>query len=215
MPIFKETPEQRFLSKEDAKAVLERVVLLRNSSAYPFNGNSEQTFRQHSFLVATIAETIAKKAAMDSLKAYVFGLLHDSGRYRDERAEKLCHALEGYNYLMEQNLPECARISITHGFYQKDFDKDVYIYSAEQQRQCRNFLSEIEFNDYDRLIQLSDVLNNMGETCSIDYRFASISQRYNVPVSKFKPTIDLLKRTKGYFDNKCNCNIYDLFNIKE
>lgn len=215
MQIFKDTLPQRNLTKKEAKDIFEDVITFRNLSAFPFKNDAESTFRKHCLLVADIAETIAEKSGMDSLKAYVFGLLHDSGRYKDERAENTFHSVEGFYYLMKLNLPECARISITHSFYQKDFNPETYVYSENLLQQCRQYLKEIEYNDYDKLIQLSDILNDMGRMCTIEYRFLSISKRYDVPLNKFTVSMQELRKIKAYFDNKCGCDIYSLLNIED
>lgn len=54
---------------------------------------------EHSKNVADLARRIAKKADMNSQKAYIMGLMHDIGRRNG--AMQTRHALEGYKYLME------------------------------------------------------------------------------------------------------------------
>ena len=74
---------------------------------------------------------------------------------------------------------------------------------------------KIEYDDYDRLIQLADNMNNLGENCTFEQRCLSLSERYHVPYEKFSDEINLLNNNKKYFDKLCGCNVYKLFGLKK
>lgn len=198
-----------------ALSLYENIFILRKSSVRPFFGDQEQTLRAHSLAVAGIAEKIASVSPnMDKDKAYILGLLHDCGRIKDEKTENCFHGYVGFQYMMSINQPEIARISLTHTFYEKDFDASTYPQNSEQLEKCRSYLQEIEYNDYDLLIQLADILNDMGKICTIETRFSSIVRRYGLNPEVVKPHIRRLHEIKEHFDKKAGCDIYCLLGIK-
>ena len=204
-----------FPTRSQALSLYENIFVLRNSSVKPFVGNQEQTLRAHSLAVANIAEKIASVVPnMNKDKAYVLGLLHDCGRIKDEITENCFHGYVGFQYMMSINHPEIARISLTHTFYEKNFDASTYPQDSEQLEKCRSYLREIEYNDYDLLIQLSDILNDMGKICTIKTRFSGIVQRYGLDSEVVKPHIKRLHEIKAYFDKKAGCDIYCLLGIE-
>lgn len=204
-----------FPTLEQAKEIFEEIFTLRNASPYPLSSEQEQTLRLHSQLVALNAQKIASSTVyLNSDKAYIMGLLHDCGRLKDERAENTFHGLVGYEFMMSKGYPELAKISLSHCFYEKDFDISTYPQSHSHLLKSKQILSILEYDDYDRLLQLCDILNDMGNPCSIEYLFKSIAQRYNVPLSKLEPMIELLKCHKYYFDEKCGQDIYQMLGIK-
>ena len=197
------------MNKEQANIEFENIINLRNSSLSPFTEEQEKTFRAHCLAVAGFAEKVAANiSGMDAEKAYVLGLLHDCGRIKDEKAENVFHGLVGYKYMMQKSQPEIARISLTHSFYEKDFNLETYPQNKDDLLFCKDLLKNLEYNDYDLLIQLSDMTNDVGRNCTIEYRFDSISKRYKVPFEKLQPIIDKMNQIKYYFDKKANNNIY-------
>lgn len=204
------------LTRKQAQDLFEEVVAKRNASKLPFEGDMEKTFRAHCAAVARIAETIAANCSdLDTDKAYIFGLLHDAGRIEDEPRGNTFHGIIGYHYLMEKNLPEIAKISVTHCFYNKDFDINTYPQNKEQLLEAKRYLANIEYDDYDRLIQLADVMNDMGKTCSIEYRMDSVGKRYRILPEKIALMVKRLYELKAYFDAKCGKDIYAVLGIKE
>lgn len=202
-----------FPDKQTAQKLFEDVISLRNASNCPFVDNQEHTLRKHCHGVALAAEKIAEAAGLDKNKAYVFGLLHDSGRILDEKTNNVCHSYTGYKYLNKLGYPEIARISLTHSFYDKKIDETLYLKSPDIP-ECQKLISGLEYGDYDRLIQLCDQMNNLGEFCTIEERFADISRRYQRPHFKLKPLIDIVNEIKKYFDKKCGKDVYLLLGMK-
>ena len=113
----------------------------------------------HSKTAALCAKEIAEHCDnIDIDTAYVFGLLHDIGRR--EGVTDMRHIIDGYHFMTSLGYDECARICLTHSFPYKDIhsyngQKDC---TAEETEFIKSFLDNIEYDDYDRLIQLCDAL---------------------------------------------------------
>jgi HD superfamily phosphodiesterase len=177
------------------------------------------TIRIHTKLVADAARAIAEKIPdMDADKAYIYGLLHDYGKVCGYcTGNKTFHGLAGYYKLMEMDLPEIAKISVTHTFFDKNFSIDDYVaYQKEDLIKIKEIIQDMEYTDYDKLIQLCDLLvNNIDGYNPISERLERLRKWYNIP----EKCIDLAYRqsmeTKKYFEEKCKCDIYKLLNIKK
>ena len=205
---------KQLFSRKDAQGMLEYIISERNSSSHPFRPEWEQEFRAHSGAVAHIAETIASKTLyLNSEKAYILGLLHDCGKYQDEHACHKFHGLVGYYYMLEKGYPDLARASLTHTFYKKEFDLSEYPFPPDDLKICRQLLQDIEYDDYDLLLQLADMINDMGKTCTLEYRVQSLCKRRNIPPKDYAWVEVALNAIKNYFDKKCGCDIYSLFGL--
>ena len=165
---------------------------------------------QHCETAATAAERIAVACNMDSDKAYVCGLLHDIGRFEGVRA--LHHAIAGYNLMMEKGYDDIARICVTHSYPIKD------IKSFSGKRDCTEeelsfieaYLYKVEYDEYDRLIQLCDAISLPTGVVQMDSRLVDVALRHGF--NEF--TIDKWKAfyaVKEYFDKLYGGNIYELF----
>ena len=205
---------KQLLSRDDAKKMLEDIISERNASSHPFRPEWEQEFRAHSAAVARIAETIASKTPyLNSERAYILGLLHDCGKYQDEYACHKFHGLAGYYYMLEKGYPDLARASLTHTFYKKDFELNEYPFPPDDLKICRRLLQDIKYDDYDLLLQLADMINDMGKTCTLEYRVQSLCKRRNIPPKDYAWVEVALNAIKNYFDKKCGCDIYSLFGL--
>ena len=170
----------------------------------------------HSLVVGAIAEKIAEKSGLDVEKSYIFGLLHDIGRFKPERF----HGIVGYEIAMDNNNPELARICLTHVFLSdkkiregefpnNDFKKDDI-------EKTKNILSKIEYNDYDLLIRLCDFMS-IGDTIyssTIDDRILDLKKRYNIAENDCEKLRSELYKIKDYFDEKIGGDLYELLEIK-
>lgn len=163
----------------------------------------------HSRTVARAAEIIAKACGMDFEKAYILGLLHDIGRRIGFCGQK--HIYAGYLYAMEKDWQEVARISLTHSFLFNDTVIGVSPYDGDSKEYefVTEFISNVEYDDYDLLIQLCDALGNAEGFCIIEKRLVDVAMRYGeMPgmIKKWRKMFEL----KSYFDNKAGQSIYDL-----
>lgn len=162
---------------------------------------------RHSEWAAHCAERIAAAAGMDAEKAYVLGLLHDIGR-KFGRGH-LAHVYDGYHYMMDLGYTAAARICLTHSFSFPTLDayignRDI---SGEKQAQLQSLLTGLEFDDYDRLIQLCDCMAKPEGVVPMEERMADVKRRYgSYPQEKWVANMAL----KTYFDQKAGKDIYEL-----
>lgn len=156
--------------------------------------------------VAYVAEKIAAAASMDADKAYVFGLLHDVGK---EPHSGWGHIMIGYEKMMEEDLPEVARICLTHSFQVKSTlsdmkDEEFYDFVSE-------YVENVEYDDYDRLIQLADFMSCADGVVPIEWRVCDVLLRHNATPNS-QATLRKIYELKKYFAEKCGVSdLYDLF----
>ena len=164
-------------------------------------------WEQHSMAVANNARLIAEKCGMDGDKAYVLGLLHDIGRRAGVTGIR--HIFDGYEYMLGLGQPDAARICLTHSFPEKNPDSfnGKYDCTPEQKEFLTNFLRTVEFDDYDRLIQLCDAVSLPNGACIMEKRLLDVALRHGVnefALDKWRAFL----LTKKHFDALCGCSIY-------
>lgn len=155
---------------------------------------------RHSRNVALAAETIAANAGLDSGLARVLGLLHDIGRRVGVTGMR--HTLDGYHFLSERGYPGAARICLTHSFPGDDLrfaavGAGQWDCNEEELEFVDDYLASIEYDDYDRLIQLCDALALPDELCVLEKRFVDIALRHGFneyTLRKWRAYLDLLER---------------------
>lgn len=160
----------------------------------------------HCRITAKCAERIAAAADMDSEKAYIIGLLHDIGRKFG--VKHLGHVYDGWRYMTELGYPDAARICLTHSFCRPTLD--VYIgqfdITKERQQELQQRITELEFDDYDRLIQLCDCLAGSDGVMDMEARMADVKHRYGFyRQDKWDTNLWL----KAYFEDKTGMDVYD------
>jgi len=171
---------------------------------------------EHSINVGLAAQIIAQRCRnLNPDKAYVLGLLHDIGRRYGVSARR--HIIDGYNFAKEKAFDEVSRICLTHSFPVQDFDKEIgkNDMSAEESEFVRQYLKNITYDDYDKLIILCDSLADAQGFCMMEKRFVNTTRRYGI----FPFTVERWNATfaiKEYFEQQMGCSIYDVLpNVKE
>ena len=173
-------------------------------------GMNDGAWIEHSYNVARLAEKIADKAGMDSEHAYIIGLLHDIGRRNGNMQAR--HAIEGYQFLSDIGFEEGARICLTHTFQYKDVEAiyDTWDCPDKEKQFVAEYLLNITFDEYDKLIQLCDALSLATGYCYAEKKMVSSVIKFgfkDTTINKWKAILDL----KKYFDNKCDADVYSLF----
>ena len=128
---------------------------------------------KHSLTAAHCAEKIAAACGdMNPEKAYILGLLHDIGRKFGTR--HLGHVSDGYTYMKKLGYDEVAKICLTHSFNSQTVDEyfGKFDVSEEELRLIQTELAKVEYDDYDRLIQLCDSLAGAEGVLDIVERMA-------------------------------------------
>lgn len=171
---------------------------------------------EHSLNVGQAAELIAKEdKELDSNVALILGMLHDIGRRYGVTNER--HSLDGYKFAMENGYDLWARICMTHGYLCKNVDdicgkKDCTI---EERNFIKEYLYNIEFTAYDKLIQLCDALALPSGFCLLEKRMLDVVMRYgfnDFTIEKWKVTFDIQR----YFEERIGTSIYSILpNVKE
>lgn len=191
--------------------------MLQLAEKHPYYPTSVlNTYRCHGTLVAFCAEIIASKISeLDSRNAYILGLLHDYGKFVIiEENGKDFHGISGYDALSKLGYAAAARICLTHSFPDKNFDISEYnSYPEAEIIKAKELLQDIEYNDYDRLIQLADLFTTGIGIINIKERMLFIQNKYNVSPLIIKTKYRTALKLKAYFDNKCGCDIYKLLGI--
>lgn len=183
-------------SREEAQRILEDALI---SNPGPWG--------DHSRNAALCAQRIAAAAGLDPEKAFVLGLLHDIGRKFG--IYHMPHIYNGYHYMMRLGYAAVARICLSHSFSTPDFRTYIgkYDVTDEQREELRQLLSQMEYDDYDRLIQLCDCLACADGIVDMEERMLDVKRRYGeYPQEKWDNNL-LLRR---YFEEKCGNDIYEI-----
>ncbi|MBN1148635.1 MAG: HD domain-containing protein [Anaerolineales bacterium] len=157
-------------SPEQAESYLQEAAL-RNPGPW----------EAHSRYVAQGASIIAARhPLLEPERAYVLGLLHDIGRRFGVTGMR--HAIDGYDFLREQGFEDAGRICLTHSYPVKGLVEAASPWdgSPQELRFLRRYLAAIEYDDYDRLIQLLDSLSLPTGFCLMEKRLIDVTLRYGV-----------------------------------
>ncbi|MBO4473325.1 MAG: HDOD domain-containing protein [Clostridiales bacterium] len=163
---------------------------------------------KHSLNTGTAAKNIAEKIeGMDPERAYIFGVLHDIGR-RVGVVDIPTHVYSGYEYCQQKGWDEVARICMTHSYL---LMKDEFDYEpqTEQDRRIKEYVSSIEADDYDKLIQLCDALAVDYGFVILEKRFVDVTRRYGIMEGYIKGW-EVAFSIKEEFEKKMGCSIYDV-----
>lgn len=165
---------------------------------------------EHSINVAKVAKNIAEYCLdLESDTAYIFGLLHDIGRRIG--ASQMRHVIDGYIYLKNIGYDDAARICMTHTFSYKNINAifGKWDCTNEELKFIENYLSTLEYDDYDLLIQLSDALVLPSGFCLAEKRMIETALKFGIndyTVKKWSSVFDI----KQHFEKKINRSIYTL-----
>lgn len=164
----------------------------------------------HSRYVAQACKNIASHCNdLSSEQAYLFGLLHDIGRFSGVSSER--HLIDGYRYCMERGWEKAAQICISHAFMIQDIDTSIGAFdvSDEDYLFMKEFIEEAVYDDYDRLVQLCDALAMPTGFCFLEKRFVDVTIRYGMhpaTIDRWKKILEI----KALFEERIGCSIYTL-----
>ena len=124
------------------------------------------------------------------------------------------HIYAGYLFMNSLRYEDSARICLTHSFPYKN----VAAYngqndcSEEETEYIQNYIDMLEYNDYDRLIQLCDSISFPDGPTYVEKRLVDVVIRRgfnDLTIPKWKAFLEL----KKYFDEKTGMDIYTLLNL--
>lgn len=164
----------------------------------------------HARYVALAARNIAEvHPDLDAETAYILGLLHDVGR--QEGVTDLRHILDGYTFLEGLGYAHAARICLTHSFPVQEVGaaSGNWDGSSDELAFVETYLDGLEYDDYDRLLQLSDVLAWPSGFVMIEKRLVDVALRRGInpmTVEKWRAFLGL----QNYFEKSIERSIYSV-----
>ena len=135
----------------------------------------------HSISVAEVAQRLAEALKVDVEKTYIGALLHDIGRRYGYTGTR--HILDGYNYLCDLGYDDIARYCLTHSYFIKDA-KIMYgkrDMTDSELEFVQKYLDGIEYDIYDKLVQLADCMAIPQGAVSLERRLLEVNLRHGIP----------------------------------
>lgn len=179
------------------------------------NGLPEGASRGHYLRVAEHARLIASKTnCLNPEKAYILGLLHDYGEYLEQKDRRFFHGTAGYDEMMYLGFDEVARTCLSHSFFDGCITPENYpSYDADCIRRAAAIIAESPVDDYDRLIQISDLTVTGDQSTDIEARLNFIGQKYHVPEEIISFKKEQACKLKTYMDALCGTDIYQILRL--
>jgi hypothetical protein len=165
---------------------------------------------KHALFAAQAAELIsARHPRLDAETAYVLGYLHDIGR--QEGVTDMRHVIDGYTFLSALGYEDAARICLTHSFPVQDVQahSGEWDCTEEELQFVKDYLAKVEYDEYDRLIQLCDALASHTGFWLIEKRLVDVAIRRgtnSMTIFKWKAFLGLQKE----FEKEIGLSIYKL-----
>lgn len=162
----------------------------------------------HSRYVALACQNIADRCPhLDADDAYIYGILHDIGRYAGVSSQR--HLIDGYRYCVARGWEKAAQICISHAFMIQDIETSVgeFDMPPEDREFMAQFVANAVYDDYDLLVQLCDALALPTGFCLLEKRFVDVAIRYGTgPATAERWKVVL--RIKAHFETIMGCSIY-------
>ena len=131
---------------------------------------------QHCRYVGNLAGLIAGELGLDADYAKTLGYLHDIGR----KISHPLHIYEGYRFLKENGYEDYAFICLTHSFLNNDMEcigGELLPPDSKGYAVVKDFVEHATYTDYDRIIQLCDLLCLETGGTTLEERLADIDAR--------------------------------------
>lgn len=198
---------ERLINADPLPSIRTANFLLKNCAL-----KNPGPWEKHSIAVANSARKMAEAIVlnggnMNPDKAYVVGLLHDIGR--QEGYTYMRHVIDGFKYLKALGYESAAKICLTHSFNLHiidDYIGKIDVTDAEY-KEIRDLLAKIEYDDYDRLIQLLDSTCGADGTINLEDRMNDVKARYGYyPQGKWDKNFEL----KEYFEKLMGKEFYSV-----
>lgn len=170
--------------------------------------------RLHSLAVAFISARLAADIpGLNTEKAYVLGLLHDYGEVISRTDSALFHGTSGYDEMLKMGFDDCARICLTHTFLSADFEVADYAYPQKEMLRAKELMQKVTMDDYDRVVQMGDLLVNGYTPVTIEQRLDFIREKYHISEAAYEQKLLEANKFKTLLDEKCGIDIYTLLGI--
>lgn len=119
--------------------------------------------------------------------------------------------------MVYNNTGLAAKICMTHSFMVQNIKADVGEWDASDKDYefMKQYIENVTYDDYDKLMQLCDSLAMATGFCLLEKRFVDVHRRYGVgqyTVARWNAVFEI----KDYFEKWLGCSIYDVLpGVKE
>ena len=177
---------------------------------------SKSAFISHSLEEARLCSLMAKKANLDTDKAFKMGLFHDYGRKYDHGG---LHITLGFKELFSLGYITESIGCLTHSFlndnyfacynptdeYKVNDDLNIiYIKESVKENEVYKFLSTYTYTDYDRILNLADLMASANGVITPEKRIIDIEKRRKMTGNQRKFFIKELSETIYWYLKKIN-----------
>lgn len=169
---------------------------------------------RHSYYVGLAAGKIAAHVpGMDSDLAMAYGFVHDIGRRFGEM--RINHIFCGWRYLLAEGYEEAARICLTHSFPVQDVRSVTGVWDSAEEDIAflREYLPSIAYTDYDRLIQIADVLGDASGIVVLEKRLVDIIRRYGLDAENVPSRWAALFSIKEDFERRMGVTVEEVLEL--
>ena len=178
---------------------------------YNFN---KSAFLSHSLEEARLCSLMAKKANLDTDKAFKIGLLHDYGRKYDHGG---LHITKGFEELFSLGYISESLGCLTHSFLNGDYfacynssdkyavDNDlniIYIDNSIKENDIYRFLLKYTYTDYDRILNIADLMASANGVVTLEERIIDIEKRRKMKENQKRLFFKKLSETIYWYLNK-------------
>lgn len=184
-------------------------------------GINKSNWLAHSLQVAKLCSIIAKKCGLDDEKAFRLGILHDYGRKYDHGIK---HIMIGFEKLFDLGYYEESIACLTHSFlnvnilaiyapsnsYVIDENKNaIPVDDSITHNDMYRFLSTYSYSDYDRILNIADLMATEEGIVAPKERILDIEKRRGMKLEQSKREFFLLQLfdTIVWCLNKMNVDI--------
>ena len=164
----------------------------------------------HSRHVGDLAALIAGELGLDAEYAAILGYLHDIGR----RIDTHNHMYAGYRYLTDEGYGDYAFICLTHSFLNNDVTLTCARQlspSSEGYGTVKRFVEQRENTDYDRIIQICDLLCLHTGGATLEERIADIEARKGTHPRSAQHRAAAIAQ-KAALEARLGHSVYDFYN---
>lgn len=157
-----------------------------------------------------------KIPSLDAELAGSYGMLHDIGRAFGEPSMKINHIFKGYRFLMNEGYPEAARICLTHSFPVQDIKSVTGVWDCTQEDYdfLEQYLQNIEYTLYDRLIQFCDNIALPEGIAILEKRLVDIVRRYGNDSRNLLERWESLFAIKEELETAMGCSVEEVFGFQ-
>lgn len=192
------TKKEKELIFNIAIDLLEKNTPFGNVVVQGSNINSS-AWISHSLYEGILSSNLAEMLNLNSEFAFTYGLLHDYGR---KYSHDIMHVVKGFEHLVDMGLYNESKATLTHSFINGGRFNNNENAIDDSKDDVSEILENRYYNDYDRILNIADLM-------ATSYGIVSPQERINDIASRRK-NIDLSPNRKYFFLSFYNLLVYFL-----